>query len=44
MEEWRRQFDLNFFGHIEVTRAVLASLLKSQGRVVMISSIGGRVA
>lgn len=44
LEEWRRQFDVNFFGHIEVTQAVLPSLLKSRGRVVMISSIGGRLA
>lgn len=44
MEEWRRQFDVNFFGHIEVTQAVLPALLRSRGRVVMISSIGGRVA
>jgi NAD(P)-dependent dehydrogenase (short-subunit alcohol dehydrogenase family) len=44
MEGWRRQFDVNLFGHIEVTQAVLPALLKSNGRVVMISSIGGRVA
>jgi len=44
MQEWRRQFDVNFFGHIEVTQAVLPALLKSRGRIVMISSIGGRVA
>lgn len=44
IEDWRRQFDVNFFGHIEVTQALLPALLKSHGRVVMISSIGGRVA
>ena len=44
MQEWRRQFDVNFFGHIEVTKTLLPALLKSRGRVVMISSIGGRVA
>lgn len=44
LAEWRRQFDVNFFGHIEVTQAVLPALLKSGGRVVLISSIGGRVA
>jgi NAD(P)-dependent dehydrogenase (short-subunit alcohol dehydrogenase family) len=44
MEEWRRQFDVNFFGHIEVTQALLPALLRSHGRVVMMSSIGGRLA
>ncbi len=44
MEEWRRQFDVNFFGHIAVTQALLPSLLHSRGRVVMMSSIGGRLA
>lgn len=44
IEEWRRQFDVNFFGHIAVTQAMLPALLKSRGRVVMISSLGGRLA
>ncbi|WP_138944950.1 SDR family NAD(P)-dependent oxidoreductase [Plantibacter sp. M259] len=42
--EWRRQFDVNFFGHITVTQSMLPALLKSRGRVVMISSLGGRLA
>lgn len=44
VEEWRRQFDVNLFGHIEVTQALLPALLKSHGSIVMISSVGGRVA
>jgi len=44
MEEWRRQFDVNFFGHIEVTQALLPALFRSGGRVVMMSSVGGRLA
>lgn len=44
IEEWRRQFDVNFFGHIEVTQALLPALLQSRGRVVAMSSVGGRVA
>lgn len=44
MAEWRRQFDVNFFGHIEVTQALLPALLRSRGRVVMMSSVGGRLA
>jgi len=44
MDEWRRQFDVNFFGHIDVTQALLPALLRSSGRVVMMSSVGGRLA
>ena len=44
LQEWRRQFDVNFFGHIEVTKALLPELLRYRGRVVMISSVGGRLA
>ncbi|MDO0929851.1 SDR family oxidoreductase [Streptomyces sp. TG1A-8] len=44
MEQWQRQFDVNFFGHIAVTKAVLPALHASGGRVVNISSIGGRIA
>jgi NAD(P)-dependent dehydrogenase (short-subunit alcohol dehydrogenase family) len=44
MEEWRRQFEVNFFGHIAVTKAFLPALHASSGRVVNISSIGGKIA
>ena len=49
--DWRRQFDVNFFGMIELTRATLPLL--RQGvvfhgphlpRLLFVSSIGGRVA
>jgi NAD(P)-dependent dehydrogenase (short-subunit alcohol dehydrogenase family) len=44
MSQWRRVFEVNLFGHIAVTRALLPALLRSGGRVVNISSIGGKVA
>jgi NAD(P)-dependent dehydrogenase (short-subunit alcohol dehydrogenase family) len=44
MAEWRHQFEVNFFGHVAVTKAVLPALHASAGRVVNISSIGGKVA
>ncbi len=49
--EWRRQFDVNFFGAIELTRATLPLLRQAVAahgrgvpRLLLISSIGGRVA
>jgi NAD(P)-dependent dehydrogenase (short-subunit alcohol dehydrogenase family) len=42
--EWRRQFDVNLFGHIAMTQALFPALLNSSGTVVNISSIGGKVA
>ncbi|MEE6179813.1 SDR family oxidoreductase [Mycobacterium sp. 050134] len=44
MAEWHRQFEVNLFGHIAMTQALLPALLASSGTVVNISSIGGRVA
>jgi NAD(P)-dependent dehydrogenase (short-subunit alcohol dehydrogenase family) len=39
----RRQFDVNVFGQVAVTRALLPALRRAGGRIVFISSIGGRV-
>ncbi|MFI6702264.1 SDR family NAD(P)-dependent oxidoreductase [Streptomyces sp. NPDC050509] len=44
MAEWRRVFEVNLFGHIAVTQALLPALLRGKGRVVNISSIGGKYA
>ena len=42
--DWRRQFEVNLFGHIAMTQALLPALLRSSGTVVNISSVGGKVA
>jgi NAD(P)-dependent dehydrogenase (short-subunit alcohol dehydrogenase family) len=44
MQEWHRQLEVNFFGHVAITQALLPALLAGRGRIVNVSSIGGRVA
>jgi NAD(P)-dependent dehydrogenase (short-subunit alcohol dehydrogenase family) len=44
LDEWRRQLEVNLIGQVAVTQALLPALLRRPGRVVMVSSIGGRVA
>jgi NAD(P)-dependent dehydrogenase (short-subunit alcohol dehydrogenase family) len=42
--QWRQQFEVNLFGHIAMTQALLPALLSSSGTVVNVSSVGGKVA
>jgi NAD(P)-dependent dehydrogenase (short-subunit alcohol dehydrogenase family) len=44
LAELRRQFEVNVIGQLAVTQAVLEPLRRARGRIVMVSSIGGRVA
>jgi NAD(P)-dependent dehydrogenase (short-subunit alcohol dehydrogenase family) len=43
-ESLRAQFDVNVFGQVAVTRALLPALRAARGRIVIVSSVGGRVA
>ncbi len=44
IEDFRRQIEVNMTAHVAVTQALLPSIRAARGRVVFISSIGGRVA
>jgi NAD(P)-dependent dehydrogenase (short-subunit alcohol dehydrogenase family) len=44
LEDWRRQFETNFFGVLRVTQAVLPHMReRRKGRILMMSSVSGFV-
>jgi len=43
VDEIRRQFEVNVFGHLAVTQAFLPAIRRARGRIVFMSSVGGRV-
>ncbi len=43
LDEFRRQYEVNVFGLLAVTQAVLGALRAGHGRIVNIGSIGGRI-
>jgi NAD(P)-dependent dehydrogenase (short-subunit alcohol dehydrogenase family) len=44
LDELRRQLEVNLIGQVAVTQAFLPALRRAGGRIVNVSSIGGRVA
>jgi NAD(P)-dependent dehydrogenase (short-subunit alcohol dehydrogenase family) len=44
IEDFRRQIEVNLTGQVAVTQALLPLIRRASGRVVFVSSIGGRIA
>lgn len=44
LDAWRKLFEVNYFGHIAVIQALLPDLIAAKGRIVNVSSVGGRIA
>lgn len=44
LEDWRRQFETNFFGAIATVRHSLPELRKTKGRLGLVSSVSGLLA
>jgi NAD(P)-dependent dehydrogenase (short-subunit alcohol dehydrogenase family) len=44
VDDLRRQLDVNVVGQVAVTQALLPALRAARGRIVFLSSVGGRVA
>jgi NAD(P)-dependent dehydrogenase (short-subunit alcohol dehydrogenase family) len=44
VDDWRRQFEVNFFGALAVAKAMLPALGETKGCLVNVGSVGGRVS
>jgi len=44
LDDWRRQLEVNFIGQVAVIQAALPALRRARGRIVNMTSIGGRLA
>lgn len=44
LEDFRRQLEVNLVAYVAMTQALLPFIRRAEGRVVLVSSIGGRIA
>ncbi len=44
LEDFRRQIEVNLVAYVAMTQALLPQLRQAEGRIVFLSSIGGRIA
>ncbi|MGB7587487.1 MAG: SDR family NAD(P)-dependent oxidoreductase [Solirubrobacterales bacterium] len=44
IDDFRRQIEINLTGQVAVTQAMLPLIRRARGRIVFVSSIGGRIA
>ena len=44
MSQFRRQLDVNLFGHVHVSQKMVKYLRESQGRLINVTSMAGRAA
>ncbi len=44
LEDFRHQLEVNLVGYVAMTQALLPQIRRAEGRVIFVSSIGGRVA
>jgi NAD(P)-dependent dehydrogenase (short-subunit alcohol dehydrogenase family) len=44
IEDFRRQLEVNLTGHVAMTQAMLPAIRRAGGRIVFVSSVGGRIA
>lgn len=44
LDDFRRQLEVNLVAYVAMTQALLHSIRKAKGRIVFVSSIGGRIA
>jgi NAD(P)-dependent dehydrogenase (short-subunit alcohol dehydrogenase family) len=44
LDDFRRQLEVNLVAYVAVTQALLPQIRRAEGRIVFVSSIGGRIA